>query len=353
MNTMLAARLHAIGDFRVDTVGIPQPEGKELLVKIAACGICGSDIPRIFLLGTSKQKYPLTIGHEFSGTIVKTGPDADPALVGKQGAFFPLIPCGHCENDLTGHYAECVDYDYMGSRRDGGFAEYVLVPSAWNFVEAKGAHPDMVQLAMTEPACVAQHAVRSSRMYAGANVVIFGAGPIGLMMARWAHLFGAGSVLLFDVQDEKVDFAIAHGEHAVNSLKESPVEAVKAAFDGKLADIVIEGTGAGPVLDQCIDCVRSFGTVTLVGNPSTDAKLCMKQHSSILRKELTIHGVWNSMYSSQPINEWSYTVKMLGEGKIRFKDLVTHTTNLEGLPELCGKIYRKEISICKAMYVAE
>lgn len=256
MNTMLAARLHAIGDFRVDTVGIPQPEGKELLVKIAACGICGSDIPRIFLLGTSKQKYPLTIGHEFSGTIVKTGPDADPALVGKQGAFFPLIPCGHCENDLTGHYAECVDYDYMGSRRDGGFAEYVLVPSAWNFVEAKGAHPDMVQLAMTEPACVAQHAVRSSRMYAGANVVIFGAGPIGLMMARWAHLFGAGSVLLFDVQDEKVDFAIAHGEHAVNSLKESPVEAVKAAFDGKLADIVIEGTGAGPVLDQCLSLIH-------------------------------------------------------------------------------------------------
>ena len=226
------------------------------------------------------------------------------------------------------------------------------IPSAWNFIEAKGAHPDLVELAMTEPACVAQHALRSSGIYPGARVVIFGAGPIGLMMARWAHLFGAASVLLFDVQDEKVAFAIAHGEHAANSLKVSPVQAVKEAFGGTLADIVIEGTGAGPVLDQCVDTVRSFGEITLVGNPTSDAKLSLRQHSLILRKELVIRGVWNSMYSDQPINEWHYTVQMLEAGKIHFKDLITHTTDLDGLPSLCDKIHHKEISVCKAMYVA-
>ena len=90
-NFMKAARLHAIGDFRVDTVPVPTPNGAELLVRIGACGVCGSDIPRIYVSGTSKQKYPLTIGHEFSGTVVAVGADADPTLVGKRGAFFPPL----------------------------------------------------------------------------------------------------------------------------------------------------------------------------------------------------------------------------------------------------------------------
>ena len=76
-----------------DTIPVPTPNGAELLIRIGACGVCGSDIPRIYVSGTSKQKYPLTIGHEFSGTVVAVGPDADPALLGKRGAVFPLIPC--------------------------------------------------------------------------------------------------------------------------------------------------------------------------------------------------------------------------------------------------------------------
>ena len=166
-NFMKAARLHAIGDFRVDTVPVPTPNGAELLVRIGACGVCGSDIPRIYVSGTSKQKYPLTIGHEFSGTVVAVGADADPTLVGKRGAFFPLIPCRRCDSCLSGNYAMCEDYDYMGSRRDGGFAEYCLVPSAWNFVESHNADTPMTMLAMAEPACVAQHAVRKSSVYFG------------------------------------------------------------------------------------------------------------------------------------------------------------------------------------------
>ena len=111
---MKAARLHAIKDFRADDVPVPSPAGEQLLLEVGSCGICGSDIPRIFELGTSKQKYPLTLGHEFSGRIVAVGEKADSTLVGRKGAIFPCIPCRKCAPCLSADYAMCLDYDYLG-----------------------------------------------------------------------------------------------------------------------------------------------------------------------------------------------------------------------------------------------
>lgn len=94
---MKAVRLHGIGDFKTDTLDIPEILGEQLLMKVGACGICGSDIPRIYELGTSNKKYPLVLGHEFSGEIVAVGEKADNSLIGTRGAVFPIIPCGTCD----------------------------------------------------------------------------------------------------------------------------------------------------------------------------------------------------------------------------------------------------------------
>lgn len=352
--TMKAARMHRIGEFSVERVDIPVPQGEELLVRVGACGVCGSDLPRIYVSGTSKQKYPLTLGHEFSGTVVAVGEQADASLIGKRGAFFPLIPCRKCDSCLAGHYAMCEDYDYLGSRRDGGFAEYCLVPSAWHMVVSNEAETSFEELAMVEPASVAQHAMlRRSNIYAGARVLIFGAGPIGIMAARWAQLAGAGSILLVDVMDEKVAFAEKHGFAAVNSTKGDLEAQVRAAFGGKLADIAFEGTGFGSALCGAIDCVRAFGTVVMVGNPAGDTTIGKAQHSKILRKELTINGIWNSHYSNLPINEWRYTVDMLDKGLFRCGDLISHTTGLDGLPALIDDVKNRRVNACKVMYVDE
>ncbi len=349
---MKALRLHAIGDLRTDAVPVPEISGEELLLRVSACGICGSDIPRVYEQGTSNGKYPLTIGHEFSGTIVAAGEKADPALLGARCTVFPLIPCRRCNACLMGNYAMCSHYDYLGSRRDGGFAEYVKIPSRWHLVISRNPDISLDTLCMTEPACVAQHAIRKSGLTAGQSVVIYGAGPIGILAARWASVFGAGHVLLADVEDGKVAFAKELGLEAVNALKTDPAGRIAAMNGGRPADAAIEGTGAGSALEGCIRCVKASGSIVMLGNPHGDTVIDLQAHGMILRKELRISGTWNSNFSPYPINEWEYTVRMMDEKKLRTDDLITHRSKLDDLPALFEKIHHHEITLCKAVYSA-
>ena len=345
---MKAARLHAIGDLRCDEVEIPVPHGEEVLVRVGACGICGSDLPRVFEHGSSNGKYPLTIGHEFAGEVVQVGEQADPALIGVRAAIFPLIPCRKCDPCVTGNYAMCEDYDYLGSRCDGGFAEYCLVPSAWHLIPYEKA--SMEELSMTEPACVAQHAVRRANVTAGQTVVIFGAGPIGILAARWVKIFGAEPILV-DISPEKVAFAREKGFRVVNSREENVIEAVKKYNGGRLADAAIEGTGAGVVLSSCIECVRAKGTIALLGNPAGETKIPQKLHSMMLRKEVDVHGVWNSSRAPYPVNEWKFTVRMMDEGVLKTADLITDRLSLEELPQAMAQIKSGTRKIVKAVSV--
>lgn len=348
LKKMKAVRLHKIGKLQCDEVEIPVPKGEELLVKVGACGVCGSDYPRVYEHGTSSGIYPLTIGHEFAGEVVGVGSKENEYLLGTKAALYPLIPCRECDSCVMGNYAMCEHYDYLGSRRDGGFAEYCLVPSKWQLVPAQNA--TMEELAMTEPACVAQHAVRRGNVEAGQFVVIFGAGPIGIMAARWVKLFGA-TPLLADIAQDKVDFAKEKGLDVINSAKVNVPDAIRERNHGKLADVAIEGTGAGTVLSSCMECVRAHGVVSLLGNPSSEAVIPIGIHSQMLRKELIINGVWNSSRSPYPVNEWSYTVKMLDEGKLQVADLITGRYSLEELPQIIDAIHSRTHHDVKTMCI--
>lgn len=346
---MLAARLHQIGDFRVDEIDDLHPKNKELLVKVLSCGICGSDIPRIFSIGTSNNKYPLTIGHEFGGKIVEVGPDADKNLIGKKGAIFPLIPCNKCQQCKDAYYTMCDNYGYLGSRNNGGFAQYCLVPSSWNFIEASSIQDDRM-FALVEPCTVAQHAVRAADLHSGSNIVIFGAGPIGIMAARWSQIFSANKVMLVDVVDEKVEFAKKCGVHCISSKTQDILKSWKLFSGQKYADAVIEGTGFGSALGSAIELCKPHGKLVLMGNPAFDTQIKQMQHSQILRKELCIKGIWNSYYKAKEIDEWEFTLVQLASGKMEVLDLITHQSNLQNLPNLCKNIHDKKISICKAIF---
>ena len=174
---MNAAVLHAVGDLRYETVPMPEVGEDEVLLKIRACGVCGSDIPRVYTKGT--YHFPTIPGHEFAGEIVASN---DPALLGRRAAVFPLLPCHKCPPCKVGEFANCHNYDYYGSRRDGAFAEYLAVKKA-NLILA----PDTLSYdcaAMCEPGAVARAAVRRMNVELGDLVVIYGAGPIGLIAAQ-------------------------------------------------------------------------------------------------------------------------------------------------------------------------
>jgi L-iditol 2-dehydrogenase len=171
------------------------------------------------------------------------------------------------------------------------------------------------------------------------------------MTARWARIFGAGPVMLVDVLDEKVSFARERGESCiVNGLKQDVLEEFKKINNGAPPDSVIEGTGTSAALGQAIECIRTFGTIVLMGNPHKDTTIKLANHSLVLRKEVVLQGMWNSHYAATPINEWTYTVKMLDENKMQVMDLISHRASLDTLPKLCEDIHKARVNICKAIY---
>lgn len=345
---MKAMRLHKINQFTLDEVEKPTPRGEEILLKIEACGICGSDIPRVYELGT--RVYPVTLGHEFSGIVCEVGNRENEKLIGRKAAIFPIIPCLKCENCQTGNYAECDNYQYLGSRNDGGFAEYCLIPSKWHLVLSSNLQLPIENLSLVEPATVAQHALRRAKLAAGENIVIIGAGPIGIMTARWAKLFGAAKIALFEIDDVKLAFAKEKGIEVYDTKNADCLDKALEQF-GRV-DTVIEGTGTSSGVNMAIQLCRAFGRVVLMGNPHRDTLINLQNHSLILRKELELLGMWNSYYAELPFNEWKYTVRQIDCGELAVNDLITHRAPLTKLKQLFDQIHNKEITVCKAICFA-
>lgn len=325
---MNALVLHAVGDARFERIPRPQPTSGEVLVRIAFCGVCGSDIPRTFVKGT--YRFPTVCGHEFSGVIESLGPAVEGYKPGERVVVFPLLWCGNCPACERGDFVQCSDYDYFGSRRDGGFAEYLTAPTR-NLVRV----PQGVSLeaaSMTEPAAVALHAVkRAGGSLVGESVVVFGAGPIGLMTAQWARMMGARQVILFDLVAEKLALAKKLGfALAMDPRDGDPLERVRQLTDGQGAEVCIEAAGVPVTLTSAIDAARVGGRVVILGNPSADVTLAASLISQAMRKELDILGTWNSSFSALGNNDdWRAVLTAVAAGAIDLDALVTHKVSIE------------------------
>lgn len=322
---MKAAVLHAVNDLRVEQVETPRPGRGEVLLKIKAAGICGSDLDRIYKKGT--YSFPTIPGHEFAGEIVEVGEGVEKDLLHRSAAVFPLLPCRQCDMCETGEYASCRHYNYFGSRCDGGFAEYIAVQK-WNLVLGNG-ELDYVEMAMAEPAAVSLHALNQAGVETGDNVAVFGAGAIGLMLASFAIIGGAQRVILLDVDGHKIDFARKVGfPDAMSNAEEGWMEKIMELTSGTGVDIAVEGAGVSPALAGCLCAAKPLGKVVLMGNPSGDMALSQKDYWEILRKQLTVKGTWNSSYT-QKKNEWRIAIRAMASGRLNVKPFVTHVFGLD------------------------
>lgn len=346
---MKACSLHAVNDLRYEDVTKPQPKKNEVLLAIRASGICGSDISRVYKKGT--YSFPTILGHEFSGEIVGTGDEKNNNLIGKKAAVFPLLPCKECDMCEVGNYELCRNYNYFGSRCDGGFAEYIAVP-VWNLIMVDD-NLSYEEAAMAEPAAVSLHALTQAGVEVGDTVAIFGAGPIGLMLAGFAKASGAIKVILLDIDKNKINFAKELGyKHVINSLDESYVDQVLEITGGIGVDLAVEGSGASSALTGCLKVAKPLGNVVLMGNPMGDMKILQQDYSGVLRKQLRISGTWNSSYRKQK-NDWKIALDFMADGRLNVKPFITHRFSFSEYNEAFDMIKDTKEFFNKVMFVNE
>ncbi|MEC9093324.1 MAG: galactitol-1-phosphate 5-dehydrogenase [Planctomycetota bacterium] len=319
---MEAIVLHGVSDLRYDKVPVPVVKPGKALVRIGFCGVCGSDIPRCFTKGT--YQFPTICGHEFAGTIESVGEGETEFKVGDRVAVFPLIWNEDHPACEVGQYAQSDGYDYLGSRSDGAFSEYVLAPFR-NLIRV----PDNVSLeeaAMTEPAAVALHATRRARVRLGDTVAVFGLGPIGLMTAQWLKASGSSKIILFDVLDEKINVAKSLGfQEVFNSRKVDPVDKIRQLTEGHGVHVAIEGAGVPVTLLAALEATRRSGRVVLLGNPNADVTISASLISQCMRREIEILGTWNSGYSVySDDDDWRTVLAAMSHGLLNLKPLITH-----------------------------
>ncbi len=318
---MKALNLHNIAELVYEDVAAPILGENEVLLKIRACGICSSDVDRVFTTGT--YHFPTIPGHEFSGEIVDVAPGVDTSLIGRRATVFPLLPCNRCEACQEKVYALCSNYKYFGSRNDGAFAEYLAVPT-WNLVLFKDNVPFEVA-ALAEPAAVAHHAVDIGNVKRGDKVAIIGTGTIGILIGAFAKLKGA-EVYVCGRRKESLDFVSEFGFHTieVSQLKNT----VEAVTDGMRMDVTFEAVGSNASLEDAIMSTKIGGVVVMTGNPKGDMTMARDAYWKILRWQLTLKGTWNSNFNEEK-NDWKTVLGLMEEERFPFQKLISKTYKLE------------------------
>lgn len=327
---MKAYVLHGIDDFRYQEVDTPDILDNTVLIKVGAAGICGSDIPRVYRTGT--YSYPLIPGHEFSGIVTEVGRGVSTEWLNKRVGIFPLIPCKECDPCQKQQYEMCQNYSYLGSRTDGGFAEYVRVP-IWNLIELPD-NVSMEQAAMLEPMAVAVHAIRRAQIKVTDTIVVCGLGTIGLFTVMFLREMGCRNLLCIgnkEFQKKLLEELGISGECYCDSNSQNPEVWINEKTCGKGADIFFECVGKNETLLQGINSVTAGGKVQLVGNPAGDMHLEKNVYWKILRKQLSVFGTWNSSFTHSEEDDWHYVLDRLRRGKLHPEKLITHKYPLEEL----------------------
>ncbi len=312
---MKAQVLHGIGDLRYENIEKPQLKEDWVMVKVMAAGVCGSDIPRIYKTGA--HVHPIVLGHEFSGRVVETF-DKNSRWNGKRVGVFPLIPCGKCASCKKKMYEMCSNYNYLGSRCNGGFAEYAAVPER-NLIEL----PDNVtyrQAAMMEPMAVAVHAMRRFSISKDSSVCVIGLGTIGLLLTMFLKSEGIENV-----------YVIGNKEMQKKYVRELGVTEEYFNTEHISADYVFECVGKNETVNEAIELAAPDGHIIMVGNPYSDMDISKDLYWEILRKQLKISGTWNSSYTREVSDDWHYVLEKLEKEQINPEMFITHEYSIDDI----------------------
>lgn len=320
---MRAAFLIEPRKIEIRDVPQPRPGPGEVLVRVRACGICGSDV-HYYLdgrIGDTIASEPLIMGHEFAGEVAEVGAGVTGLRPGQLVAVEPAISCGHCEMCLEGNPNLCHHIRFMSTPPDqGALAEYVVAEPHRCFPLPDGM--TAADGAMMEPLGVALHTIRLSKMTVGDTVAIIGCGPIGLLVLQLARAAGALTCVATDREQYRLDFARRYGaDLTVNVTAEDAAAAVDRFTAGRGVDRVFEAAGTTDSPDEAVRLVRNGGIVMLVGIPA--ANVLSVTANVTRRKGLTLKAIRRMKHT------YPRAIALTAAGKVDVRGLITHRFPLE------------------------
>jgi L-iditol 2-dehydrogenase len=328
----------------LEIADLPEPVTgpNEVQVRVAACGICGSDVHGYD--GSSGRRIPpIVMGHEAAGRIAALGEKVTGLAKGDRVTFDSTVYCGACPPCLRGNINLCDNRQVLGVscgdyRRAGAFAEYVVVPA--RIVHRLPDQLSYTEAAMLEAVSVALHAVAVTQVPPDSTALVIGAGMIGLLILQALRATGHSCVFVADLDDSRLKMATELGATAVLSSKTDLVAQVMKLTDGAGVDVVLEAVGRNETVSAAIDCVRKGGTVTLVGNISPEVTLPLQK---VVSRQIGLQG------SCASAGEYPQAIELVASGAIRVKPLITAVAPLDQGPAWFERLHAGEPNLLKVV----
>lgn len=340
MNAMKAVIYDEPGRFEVREVAVPEPGPGEVLIRVLVAGVCGTDLH--LHDGEFGPTYPLTPGHEFVGQVVAVGAGTAAEMIGRRFVVDNTGSCGHCVECRRARPAYCQNLIAQGVNAPGGFAEYVATSSGRCFA-VDDLDPETA--VFTEPVACVVHGLDVLGLQPGANVLLFGAGPTGLVLTQLLARSGASELTVAAPTQAKLDLARAGGaDQTVLVDRADPASSLdqlrKAAPDG--FDVVIDATGAVAVLAQTLALTRTGGTVFVYGMTSQAAVWSIAPYD-IFRRELTIKGSFAQQFS------FDRALSALRSDRVKTEGMISRRFSLDAYDEALAAV--ADSSVVKAVIV--
>jgi L-iditol 2-dehydrogenase len=322
---------------RLETVDLPMPRpaAGEVLLRVEACGICGSDVHGYD--GTSGRRIPpIVMGHEAAGTVAAVGPGVVTVREGDRVAPDSTIYCGRCEYCLRGEVNLCEDREVLGVstadfRRQGAFAEFVTVPE--HILHRLPHSLSFNEAAMVEPLAVAVHAVDLAQVKPGATALVMGAGMIGLLTMQALRVAGCSAVYIADIDDSRLELAKELGSAAAINTKVSELPDLRF-------DIAMEAVGSTPTVKIAIENVCKGGTVVLIGNIAPTVEIPLQ---IVVSRQLRLQG------SAASAGEYPRCIDLLSRGEVNVKPLISVAAPLSEGPQWFERLHRKQANLMKVI----
>jgi len=326
---MRAVVYHGPMDVKVESVAVPACGDGELLVKVDACAVCGSDM-KAYTSGNPRMAPPIVMGHEFAGVIVESR--AAGFVAGERVVMATSVSCGTCAYCARGWRNLCANVRPMGFGYNGGMAEYVAIPAlalAGGHVVKVPAAVDPLFACLAEPVSCAVNSCENSQVKGGDTVLVMGAGPMGILNALVARQYGAKQVILSEINPERLAQGAAFGfDRLVNPATEDLGEVVRSMTDGYGADVVIVAAPAAAPQEQALALVRKRGTVCLFASLPHDRRMITVDSRLLHYGELRVVGT-----SDSTPEHVARAVEILGQASFPAGRIVTHVLGLDGFAE--------------------